>query len=131
MKDIFNAIKDWIIRKLDKPAKSMSQVEMITYLQLELTKSNKRYDDLITYYLESTSTSHVANEEVKIEDLKPIGGYQKPWILRKQELERKDLEDFNTRVKKANEERLANAIKPTPEVAQNISDLEKELGVEP
>lgn len=127
MGEVLDAIKYWLISKFDKVPITMSQVEMIRYLQTELEKAhreNGKLIEVITSLATSKSPTEIEHEP-KMEDLEPITNHRKPWSVIRQEKEKASFDEWKRRQDLATE----NLRKNDPVRAADIDNLEKELGV--
>lgn len=111
---MWNALRDFIIRLFEPRTKqTISQAEFIHYLQIEIEKLHKENSRLIELLVTPKS---VPEDNIRIEDLQPIGNKKKPWSQVRAELEADSIKKYEAR-------------RASPEQAASIADLEKELGV--
>jgi hypothetical protein len=131
MREIIDALKYWMLYKLEVPAPEINRSDSeITYLRNELTIAREEISRLTNLIYNYQAPTSIEVNKIDEEELEPIRGQYTPWHVTRRKLEAED------RIKAAQIRKEAEAntgIKVSPiniaKVAEAIEELENELGV--
>jgi hypothetical protein len=129
MRDVIQAIKYWILYKLEIPAPEINHLDNeVQYLRNELTIAREEVSRLTNLMYSAAMVDKNSNgtNELEDENPEPIRGKYIPWPIRRAHLEKLDRQ----RAAELAREAQANKVKiNTPKIEEAIQTLEEELGV--